>query len=127
MGFFKRSRFLRCSTHLDRDRDVPKLVGHKIRRSGGHPLTAISLPPLQSIGLVTFFDFLGVITVRLVCDLLELFLSSFCLGNFGRDASSALLRVRYGAFGLVAMDNNALALRAVLRVAIKVQMLLLDV
>ena len=100
MGFRKRSRFPRFSGHLDLDRDVLRLVGHEIRRRGGHPLAAISLPHLLSIGLVfTFPNFLGVVADRLVCDLLELLLPTLCLGNFGCDASSALLGVRHGAFG----------------------------
>ena len=52
---------------------------------------------------------------------------SLRLGDLGLYARPALLRVRYRAVGHVAMDDGALALWAVLRIAIKVKIFLLDV
>ena len=49
---------------------------------------------MQSIGLVLALpDFLVVVAVGLVFDLLELFLSSLCLGNFSLYVLSAGLYV----------------------------------
>ena len=91
-------------------------------------MAAISFPPLQSNGLgFTLPNIIGVESVGLVCDLLESFLSFFCLGKLSSDASSALLRVWYSAVGFVAVGDDAMSPGTMLHVAVKVKIFLLDI